>query len=150
MARGLLIVLEGCDRSGKTTQLTKLVDWLRNENNSSHKHFSDLLLFNFFFAEVVMMRFPDRTTQIGSMLDSYLRNKSDLSDQAVHLLFSANRWEKAGEIRNELSSGHHVVVDRYAYSGVAYTAAKGGEKTPGPFVVQSVFLRFVAGTVPQP
>ena len=74
------------------------------------------------------MRFPDRTTQTGFVLDSYLRNKSNLSDQALHLLFSANRWEKVDEIKNELLNGHHVVVDRYAYSGVTFTAAK-GEKT---------------------
>jgi dTMP kinase len=29
------------------------------------------------------------------MLDSYLQQKSELDDRAVHLLFSANRWELA-------------------------------------------------------
>lgn len=37
----------------------------------------------------------DRTTPIGKMLDSYLQQKSDMDDRAVHLLFSANRWELA-------------------------------------------------------
>lgn len=27
------------------------------------------------------------------MIDMYLTNKSELDDRAVHLLFSANRWE---------------------------------------------------------
>lgn len=27
------------------------------------------------------------------MINAYLENKSDLEDHAVHLLFSANRWE---------------------------------------------------------
>lgn len=35
----------------------------------------------------------DRTTQTGKMIDSYLQQKSDLDDHAIHLLFSANRWE---------------------------------------------------------
>ena len=35
----------------------------------------------------------DRTTQTGKMIDSYLQHKSDLDDHAIHLLFSANRWE---------------------------------------------------------
>ena len=35
----------------------------------------------------------DRTTPIGIMIDSYLRNATDMDDRAIHLLFSANRWE---------------------------------------------------------
>jgi dTMP kinase len=36
---------------------------------------------------------PDRTTAIGQMIDAYLRSAADLDDRAIHLLFSANRWE---------------------------------------------------------
>jgi len=39
--------------------------------------------------------FLDRTTAIGQMIDSYLRSTSELDDRAIHLLFSANRWELA-------------------------------------------------------
>lgn len=35
----------------------------------------------------------DRTTAIGQMINGYLSNKQDIEDHAVHLLFSANRWE---------------------------------------------------------
>ena len=38
--------------------------------------------------------FPDRTTAVGDMIDTYLSSKQDLDDAAIHLLFSANRWEK--------------------------------------------------------
>lgn len=38
--------------------------------------------------------FPDRTTAVGDMIDTYLSSKADLDDAAIHLLFSANRWEK--------------------------------------------------------
>lgn len=41
-----------------------------------------------------LWRFPDRTTATGLMIDSYLQSKTELDDAAVHLLFSANRWEK--------------------------------------------------------
>ena len=37
----------------------------------------------------------DRTTAIGKMIDAYLRSESELDDHAIHLLFSANRWELA-------------------------------------------------------
>lgn len=38
---------------------------------------------------------PDRSTSIGQMIDSYLKNDSQQEDHVIHLLFSANRWEAA-------------------------------------------------------
>ena len=107
MKRGALIVFEGCDRSGKTTQVTRLVERL----NAGGK-------------PAVMRRFPDRTTNIGSVINSYLTCAKDLDDHVVHLLFSANRWELEQEIMKTLMSGTNVCIDRYAYSGVAFSAAK--------------------------
>ena len=72
-----------------------------------------------------LWRFPDRTTETGRMIDAYLGRKADLDDGAVHLLFSANRWEKRAGLLAALKSGETVVADRYAFSGVAFTAAKG-------------------------
>jgi len=69
----------------------------------------------------------DRGTGVGSLLGSYLKGTGDgaaLNDQAVHLLFSANRWEHAENIRNALKDGKIVIADRYAFSGVAFSAAK--------------------------
>jgi len=49
-----------------------------------------------------------------------------LNDEAVHLLFSMNRWEKREElIKLLLNEGVNIICDRYAFSGVAYSAAKG-------------------------
>ena len=58
------------------------------------------------------------------MINAYLQSKTEMDDGAIHLLFSANRWEKRRE-EEKLSSGVTLVVDRYSYSGVAFTAAKG-------------------------
>jgi dTMP kinase len=84
-------------------------------------------------------RFPDRTTATGQIINQYLQSKSTssstssststtsathLSDQAIHLLFSANRWEAAEPIKELLQAGTHIVCDRYAFSGVAFSAAK--------------------------
>ena len=43
----------------------------------------------------------------------------------MHLLFSANRWENMSKISKVLESGTSIVCDRYWYSGVAYSMAKG-------------------------
>ncbi|KAG6889238.1 hypothetical protein C0992_005877 [Termitomyces sp. T32_za158] len=59
------------------------------------------------------------------MIDSYLKSKSDLDDRAIHLLFSANRWELSSMIERLLSSGTAVICDRYAFSGMAFSSSKG-------------------------
>ncbi|KAJ3684343.1 hypothetical protein LUZ61_013507 [Rhynchospora tenuis] len=59
------------------------------------------------------------------MISSYLSNESQLDDRAIHLLFSANRWEKRALMERKLKRGTTLIVDRYSYSGVAFSAAKG-------------------------
>eukprot|EP00127_Corallochytrium_limacisporum_P005126 Clim_evm32s199 gene=Clim_evmTU32s199 len=106
--RGALIVLEGLDRSGKTSQVARLIENLKRAGTKTEGK-----------------RFPDRTTPTGKIINDYLAQGKDLDDHCIHLLFSANRWEAASEIKAKLLSGTTVVVDRYVWSGIAYTAAKG-------------------------
>ena len=110
-SRGAFIVFEGCDRSGKTTQVQRVIKHL-NEGSGDKTEVAK------------MMRFPDRTTQIGQMIDRYLKGSANLDDHVIHLLFSTNRWEKVADLRKTLESGTHVIVDRYAFSGVAFSGAK--------------------------
>ncbi|KAL9963593.1 hypothetical protein ACROYT_G027116 [Oculina patagonica] len=79
--------------------------------------------------DVAHLRFPDRTTAIGHSINSYLQGTTELEDHAIHLLFSANRWEAVPKIKQLLDNGTLVIVDRYAFSGVAFTAAKGFDVT---------------------
>ena len=109
--RGALIVLEGIDCSGKTTQCERIVSHLKNCSPS---------------IPAQQMRFPDRTTPIGEMIDKYLRCESELNDQTIHLLYSANRWELKEKIEATLNEGVTLIVDRYAYSGVAFSSSKEG------------------------
>jgi len=106
--RGAFILFEGIDRCGKTTQSKMLTENLLKRG-----------------IKVEHMRFPDRATQIGKMINSYLTNTVDTDDKAIHLLFAANRWEKMKIMREKLESGVSLIVDRYSYSGVAFTASKG-------------------------
>lgn len=53
-----------------------------------------------------------------------MQSKSELDDRAIHLLFAANRWECAASIERDLAAGIDVVADRYAFSGIAFSAAK--------------------------
>jgi len=122
--RGALIVIEGLDRAGKSTQHGRLCQNLESQGHT-----------------VKRMRFPgaspcphvyalthnteDRTTPIGKSIDAYLKGESQQEDHVIHLLFSANRWEAAASIRNAIAEGTTVVIDRYYYSGIVYSAAKG-------------------------
>ncbi|KAI3640074.1 hypothetical protein MIR68_000952 [Amoeboaphelidium protococcarum] len=126
--RGLLIVFEGCDRSGKSTQCQKLVDAFNNSETSGDNDSTGIQ------QRAVLQKFPDRTTSTGQIINSYLQRKpkaivdeeQDLMDgignkHMMHLLFSANRWEQFDQMKTMLLSGKHVICDRYAYSGVVYS-----------------------------
>lgn len=128
--RGSLILIEGLDRSGKSTQCVKLASSLPN---------------------TTVVRFPDRSTGIGGLINTYLSQKPDtvantngnyddtddididdleLQKRVIlktnHLLFSANRWECVPNIIKLLKQGTNVVLDRYVYSGIAYSYAANG------------------------
>lgn len=68
---------------------------------------------------------PDRSTPTGQIINQYLSSSATLPDQSIHLLFTANRWEAAPTIAALLAQGVTVVCDRYYYSGMVYSAAKG-------------------------
>ncbi len=59
----------------------------------------------------------DRTTPTGVIINDFLTRKVDVSDETIHLLYAANRWEKNQQIKSLLEQGVTVVSDRYAYSG---------------------------------
>uniref|UniRef100_A0A7S3D9T9 Thymidylate kinase n=1 Tax=Palpitomonas bilix TaxID=652834 RepID=A0A7S3D9T9_9EUKA len=107
--RGALIVLEGVDRSGKSTQAKGLVQYIKERLG----------------LEAELLRYPDRTTATGKVINEYLSSTANLDDNAIHLLFAANRWEAKPEVAEKLQRGINLVVDRYSFSGVAYSAAKG-------------------------
>jgi dTMP kinase len=105
--RGAFIVLEGVDRCGKTTQCGLLL-----------KHLLSLGL------SALAIRFPDRTTSVGTLINSYLQSSQNLDDRAIHLLFSANRWEAVPSMTRTLAAGTTLICDRYAHSGVAFSSGK--------------------------
>ncbi|KAG9124540.1 Thymidylate kinase, partial [Ceratobasidium sp. 392] len=97
----------GLDRSGKSTQCAQLAARIEATGKP-----------------VKSLKFPDRTTAIGKMINAYLQSESEVDDQTIHLLFSANRWELASNIKSLLVEGITIICDRYAYSGLAFSVAK--------------------------
>ena len=67
-ARGAFILFEGVDRCGKTTQCARLVEALKAAG-----------------VEAELWRYPDRTTAMGQMINSYLQSKCEMDDgKALH------------------------------------------------------------------
>lgn len=137
--RGVFIVLEGIDRCGKTTQTAllhqRLTEYLASSSSStlvpskasksSSSDASPSPSISPHPPPPLALRFPDRTTAVGQLINQYLQSTSDLDDHAIHLLFSANRWEVADRMIDALlNQGQSIVCDRYTYSGVAFSAAK--------------------------
>ncbi|KRH92186.1 Thymidylate kinase/adenylate kinase [Pseudoloma neurophilia] len=104
---GKFIVIEGTDRSGKTTLLKNVTSRLK-EKYPTYK--------------ITDVHYPDRSTETGQILDKYLRKEITLEKHVSHLLFSANRWEKDAQIR-ELLINNIVISSRYYFSGISYSIA---------------------------
>lgn len=105
--RGLLVVVEGCVKAGKSRFSKKLAKSPKLWNTG----------------RVERMAFPDCSTATGMLLDDYLRGRCKLSDRAAHTLFSANRREMYEKMRQKMLDGVTLVVERYVHLGIPYTYA---------------------------
>jgi dTMP kinase len=108
-APALLLVLEGIDGSGKTTQAHLLAGALKRRG-----------------FKVVLTREPT-SGEAGQRLRHYLSGPTRHLRPAVELaLFIADRREHVARvIRPALAAGQVVITDRYYYSSVAYQGALG-------------------------
>jgi dTMP kinase len=108
MARGLLIVFEGLDQSGKQTQAEALRDWLATQGRVTR-----------------LLSFPTYETPIGAEIGRALHGERDYGSDVMQLLYVANRFEWKPEIDRELAAGTVLVCDRYLASSIAYGEAQG-------------------------
>ena len=106
---GRIIVLEGLDKSGKTTQARLLHDYLNNKRRG----------------QAELLNFPDYSTKIGQEIRSFLDGKTEYNAETKHMLLSSNRWEKKEKILDSLKSGKTVILNRYYQSNLVYGLANG-------------------------
>jgi dTMP kinase len=106
--KGIFIVIEGLDGSGKTTQATLLA-----------KRLSQIY-------PVVLTAEPS-CGKIGTFIrDSCLYEDKRLPTEAEALLFAADRIEHMqNELKPSLDDGKLVICDRYVYSSLAYQGSAG-------------------------
>jgi dTMP kinase len=107
LRKGKIIVIEGIDKAGKTTQANLLLKKFKNK--------------------CVKFDFPDYTTPIGKEIKQFLDGKRVYSDQVKMMLLSANRWEKKTEIDRVIAKGTTIIMNRYYQSNLVYGVSKGLE-----------------------
>ncbi len=106
MRRGKIIVIEGIDKAGKTTQANLLLKKLKGK-------------------KYVKFDFPDYSTPVGIEIKQFLDGKRDYSDEVKMMLLSANRWEKKSEIESIIGKGTTIIMNRYYQSNLVYGISKG-------------------------
>lgn len=108
----MLVVLEGLDGAGKSTQVKKLRAYLES-----------------LFGEIEYIHFPRYDAPVyGELISRFLRgdfgSNETVHPQLVALLFAEDRHGAAPSMKNTLAEGRTVLLDRYVYSNIAYQCAK--------------------------
>lgn len=108
----MLIVLEGLDGAGKSTQLKMITSFLSSLGR-----------------QVEYLHFPRYDAPVyGPLIGKFLRGDFGEIDQVhpqlVALLFAEDRHDAAATIRDWMAQGRVVVLDRYVYSNIAFQCAK--------------------------
>ena len=110
MPRGALIVFEGAEGVGKTTQLRRVAAWMRSRGRSA-----------------IQLREPGGTPLGDEIRRLLLDPASDITPRTEALLFMASRAQLLERIvRPSLGAGHLVLLDRFFLSTYAYQVAGRG------------------------
>lgn len=108
----MLIVIEGLDGSGKSTQVKMLREHL--ERKYGHCHY---------------IHFPRYESPVyGEIISRFLRGEFGAIDQVhpqlVALIYAEDRHRAVPDLLRSIGSGMPVLLDRYVYSNIAYQCAK--------------------------
>lgn len=108
----MLVVLEGLDGAGKSTQVRKFREYLEAR-----------------CPKLEYIHFPRYDSPVyGGLIGKFLRggfgSNETVHPQLVALLFAEDRHGAAAGIKATLAAGGTVLLDRYVYSNIAYQCAK--------------------------
>lgn len=107
-----IVVIEGLDGAGKSTQIKLLTDYLGRKD----------IKYNY-------IHFPRTDAPyFGELIARFLRGDfgtvEEVDPYIVSLLYAEDRNDAASQIRKWLDQNHLVILDRYTYSNIAYQCAK--------------------------
>lgn len=111
MKKGLLIVIEGGDGSGKTTQFNLLKDRLIEEGH-----------------EVETVDFPQYGKPSALMVEKYLNGDfgtaKDVGAYRASIFYAADRYEASFRMKEWLDQGKIILANRYATSNMVHQSGK--------------------------
>ena len=107
-----LIVIEGLDGAGKTTQINRLSEYLIARGHRCR-----------------LLHFPRTDSPVyGELIARFLRGElgdiHQVNPYLVALIYAGDRFDFKPALEKWLDEGDMVLLDRYVYSNVAYQCAK--------------------------
>lgn len=138
MAKGKLIVIDGTDGSGKTTQINLLSKRLKKDG-----------------FKVKTIHFPHYENFIGGFIGHCLTeqyyNFINVHPKIVSVLYAADRWESSEEIKKYLKEGYMVVLDRYVSANQIHQGGKiKSEKKRNDFIKWLNEMEYDVFKIPRP
>jgi dTMP kinase len=108
LTRGVLIVLEGIDGSGKTTQITKVAEFLQSQNYT-----------------VTITHEPNHNSPYYKLIKEKVKKQREKTSprEELELYVKDRKWDLKNNILPALDKNHVVLVDRYYMSNAAYQGA---------------------------
>ncbi|SNS20757.1 dTMP kinase [Anaerovirgula multivorans] len=104
----ITVCIEGIDFSGKSTQCALLEEHLRGTGK-----------------KVKVVHFPRYETPVGALIKQWLAGEVDLTDNAAHLLYEADRYDFIKELEEYEKELDYLILDRFTLSNLAYMTGKG-------------------------
>lgn len=134
---GKLIVIEGSDGSGKTTQLELLKKYLENSHTS--------------FESIKFPRYKDSFfgKTIASFLKGELGELSSANPYLLSMVYAMDRADAKTILDEWLQSGKLVVLDRYATSNMAHQYGRLPEEQKEKFLEWIQELEYTVNKIPK-
>lgn len=135
----MLIVLEGLDGAGKSTQINLLQKYFESSGSV-----------------VKYLHFPRFDSPVyGDLIARFLRGDLGSIDQVhpylIALLFAGDRKDAAEMISEWLKEGYCVILDRYLYSNIAFQCAKMNDMEEAERLRDWIFdTEYIKFAIPKP
>lgn len=111
MSKGKIIVFEGLDGSGKTTQVALLRKRLKQEG-----------------IKAKLVDFPRYGQRSATLIEDYLAGKlgkvETVTAQQASILYACDRFAASAKMKKDLDEGTHLILDRYVSSNMAFQGSK--------------------------
>lgn len=135
--KGKLIVIEGIDGSGKTTQLELLKEALKHRKKPFRS-----------------MKFPQYTnTFFGKTIASFLRGEigelKTINPYLISMVYAMDRAEARDKMYSWLNNGKMIILDRYVTSNMAHQCGRLPKKERKKYLKWISELEYKINNVPR-